>query len=313
MDYKEKYIEYKHKYLQLKYSQNGGNNKQFPKDLILTKSTIITYFDKLLNLPLNIIKHTDYDVIEENYKEVYKLNKITDSFSHLCRMKCKVGDISPYQYYNMHKDEIDNMDRFDAIYHIYRNVKTCTNFNISRVIYLFKYLFGENIHNVKWLDMSAGWGDRLIGAICLDVKEYTGTDPNLCLKPVYRKIIHTLVDNNNKHKFTVHSLPFEQLELSDKYDIAFTSPPFFDLEIYNDEQENIIKNQTPEEWTEHFILPYVKKAFDNVVKGGYVVLYIENHKCDYIEDIIKQFGKPKMLYMKYDDKEILRPFFIWRK
>ena len=91
------------------------------------------------------------------------------------------------------------------------------------------------------LDFSAGWGDRLIGAIAYGTK-YTGVDPSNCLKKKYLKIINTLADNTKNYR--IINQPFEETDLEDNiYDFIFTSPPFFTYEVYEtDNQKQSIKN-----------------------------------------------------------------------
>ncbi len=60
---------------------------------------------------------------------------------------------------------------------------------VLQILYYFESLTSRHIKSV--LDMSAGWGDRLIGCMLYGC-DYTGFDPSECMKPVYRTIIKTL-------------------------------------------------------------------------------------------------------------------------
>ena len=107
----------------------------------------------------------------------------------------------------------------------------CTNFRISvclEVLDIFK--------PSKWLDISAGWGDRLISALLSPhVQEYCGVDPNPCLHPGYQSIIKHL-DPTHQKKCTLIQDGFETAKLPDtKFDLVFSSPPFFNLEVYSKE------------------------------------------------------------------------------
>jgi hypothetical protein len=56
----------------------------------------------------------------------------------------------------------------------------------------------------KWLDISAGWGDRLAAAIAYtqlsggDFEKYLGTDPNECLQGGYRAMIDELAATGDR-------------------------------------------------------------------------------------------------------------------
>ena len=300
------------------------------------------------NVPKSVLRDLqslDYQtdrngVIMENYMAVTPLNRLTSRFSERARMKCRrinaPSKMSPHDYYLSKKEYFDkkikdvkretsNKRDFERqIKKVRKEILTqapdCSYFNISRVIYLFKYLFGKNLKSLrrlKWLDMSAGWGDRLIGAIALSVAKYTGIDPSSEMEKVYPKIIDKLVSEKNKGKFNVFSIPFEELTEDPKsYDIAFTSPPFFDFEIYNDDKnQSTNKWKTVESWTSGFLLPYVEKAWRYVKEDGYLVLYIEDKGGSYVRSIESVLGKPtEELKMRYDDKpDILRTFYIWKK
>lgn len=247
------------------------------------------------------ISNTDPLTITEKWSEVDKYNSIVDHYSFKCRMKCKLGDQSPENYKSKHK----NKSWKDA----QKTVGVCTNFNISRVIYLIKYLFPNNYEQISWLDPSAGWGSRLLGAISLQIKKYRATDPNSCLDPIYKKIINDL---SNGGDYKVINSGFENYKIDDKYDLVFTSPPFFDFEIYSNNKEQSIKiYNTEEEWTNKFLIPMIQRSKKALKKNGYLVLYIEPKGDIKYDDIFKDFTK---LYMKYDDQidYIGRPFYIWQ-
>ena len=63
----------------------------------------------------------------------------------------------------------------------------------------------QDLAGYKWLDISAGWGDRLIAAISLDM-EYLGYDPNVKLEPGHTAIIEKF---GNKDKQKICYEPFE--------------------------------------------------------------------------------------------------------
>ena len=64
---------------------------------------------------------------------------------------------------------------------------------------------------------------------------YIGFDPSTCLKPLYKKIIKEMATKEEQDKglFKVITKPFEKArkDLKGDYDLAFTSPPFWDLEV----------------------------------------------------------------------------------
>lgn len=103
------------------------------------------------------------------------------------------------------------------------------------------------------LDPCSGWGDRLMGALSSDkINKYVGFDPNRSLRYGYAKLMElydleikefntesmrfTGESNNIKKDITMYCLPFEDSERileENSFDLVFTSPPFFDFEVYS--------------------------------------------------------------------------------
>ncbi len=236
-------------------------------------------------IPINnmkIIFVTDY------YKDIDMVN-ITDYFSQKCRIKCShMNNISPLQYFKKNKQSIYDklMKQYNKVtwhqldIHMYMNIKQCTNFYTPIVVNVLHYFKPK-----KYLDFSAGWGDRLIGAIAYGMTDptfhYTGVDPSECMKKRYKKIIKKLT--NNDPRYNIINLPFEDTKLENNtYDLVFTSPPFFDLEIY--ETDNInqsVKRYTNiDDWFNKFMAQCIDMSIKALQKNGHLALYIADSMND---------------------------------
>jgi 16S rRNA G966 N2-methylase RsmD len=85
----------------------------------------------------------------------------------------------------------------------------------------------------RMLDISAGWGDRLSAAIATNLAKYQAFDPNTSLKEGHDRIINAFVPVEQRRCFNITYTGFEHAQLkADEFDLVFTSPPFFDFEIY---------------------------------------------------------------------------------
>lgn len=84
-----------------------------------------------------------------------------------------------------------------------------------------------------------------------------------------------------------------QLPADVKYDLVFSSPPFFDLETYSSVASNsLIKYNTSQKWFNGFLMPAIRKAIDYLSSGGYLVLYMgESQNTEYIPEMIKLTDK----------------------
>ena len=172
------------------------------------------------------------------------------------------------------------------------------------------------------MDISAGWGDRLISAILFDLDYYCGVDPNDCLKDLYKKIIDDLVKDDKKNNYQVIHDGFETADLPDmKFDLVFSSPPFFDVEIYSKSSgDSLVRYNSEESWYRDFLIKSIDKAYDYLEKDGHLVLYIsEGIKTSYITRMIEHINK-KMeyngiiyYYMEQKKKKHPRKIYVWTK
>jgi len=158
---------------------------------------------------------------------------------------------------------------------ITQNISENKVFNPTWAKSLIKLVLGDDIIGKKWLDISAGWGDRLITAMSLNM-EYLGFDPNTDLINGHNKMIE-LFGDTNKHKIIYE--PFEtSIVPPNKFDIILSSPPFFNVEEYSSSQntQSIIKFPNFNEWMIKFLFTSLLKAWISLKIGGYLVLHI----CD---------------------------------
>ena len=147
----------------------------------------------------------------------------------------------------------------------------------------------------RWLDISAGWGDRLGAACSLDM-DYFGFDPNLSLQKGHSEIIKTFGSKRSDQstRQAVVPLPFESEE-SQKliikdvkdhgpYDICLTSPPFFIIERYNGPNQSTENYPEFEEWLIKFLFRSLFYAWQHLKDGGYLAINIANIRgCPMVE------------------------------
>jgi len=153
----------------------------------------------------------------------------------------------------------------------------------------------EHFNAESVLDPCAGWGDRLIGAAaCKGVKRYVCFDPNRSLRPGYAKLMnlfgHSVTQLDDEHmtfsnSFQCNAQPFEigALELqTESFDLVFTSPPFFDYEMYNP------ANPQYKNWINEFYHPLFLQSCRCVKVGGHVAIHIGDTSAGVIEPFLKQ-------------------------
>jgi hypothetical protein len=221
--------------------------------------------------------------------------------------------------------------------------------NVAKAIY-------EITDAKKVLDTSCGWGDRLAGFYTSNAKEYIGCDPNPNTYAEYMNQVseyEMLLGNNNPiireerdgdidyftinahKKVTIYRCGAENLPWDTIKDIdcAFTSPPYFSTERYNEggehqEDQSWSKFNEYSKWRDDFYLPVSKKSFNSLSDNGHLFINIMDPKvdnkryksCDELVDNLKehftgQIGmrirqRPKSNKTKEDLQQFMNKIYI---
>ena len=124
------------------------------------------------------------------------------------------------------------------------------------------------------LDPTMGWGGRLVGACALDLPKYIGVDANPNLDPLYKKMCAFLQPRSktNIQLFFQDALTVDYSKM--KYDVVFTSPPYYNIEIYRKEKKDIEVQKTKEEWNETFYKPLFERTWAAMQSPGYYILNV---------------------------------------
>ena len=155
---------------------------------------------------------------------------------------------------------------------LYEGTQTVSNFRPTAAKYIYETYGGDG---VVW-DMSTGWGGRLIGALSSKrVKKYIGTDPSTV---AYEGVCKIKEDFSYLNKeVELHKLGSEVFVPSEKVDLCFTSPPYFDTEKYSDEDTQSYKKYPSEDkWINGFLFQTMKNCYESLKKNGYLLLNIAN-------------------------------------
>jgi hypothetical protein len=127
------------------------------------------------------------------------------------------------------------------------------------------------------LDFSAGWGDRLAGALASScVEEYAGVDPHLELHSGYQKQVQAFGRPSLTARF--FPVPAEEMVLPEEhFDLVFTSPPYFDKERYSHrDTQSWVRYRKLGEWLEKFLFPACERAWRSLRRGGVMAINISD-------------------------------------
>ena len=155
---------------------------------------------------------------------------------------------------------------------------------------------GENIQNFKpqnarsiaeylcpviWgniYDYSAGYGGRLLGISSSNMKyNYIGLDPNTeTIK--YLNYFNNLLDEAVGVKGNIIQDVSEEYQPTD-IDLAFSSPPYFNLEKYSDEDTQcMVRYRTLSEWFSGYVEPTIERIYKSLNKDGVFATNIADYK-----------------------------------
>tara|TARA_B110000211_G_C13968926_1_gene504045 strand:+ start:129 stop:1079 length:951 start_codon:yes stop_codon:yes gene_type:complete len=303
----------------------------------VTKKEIKENFKNLQTLPSILIKPRREDCRIQMAVKTDDISKITDYFSEKCRVQCSFKNKPPpiEKFKKLQNNPIFREGGYTKIEQfLYDNARGCNNFDVKVVLSVLRYFKPK-----RMLDFSAGWGDRLIGAMAYGC-DYDGVDPSECLHPKYQEMISTLLPPSKRGKYRMFKTGFEDFQIPSsfgnmnskklgkekKYDLVFTSPPFFDLEVYeNEKSQSISKFNTLEKWKQNFLIPAMEKSVSALETNGHLVIYVSDYttesgkRIQYVRDMKRKVRELGMTYQgnvcfsNKDDLNRVRVIYVWKK
>ena len=229
-------------------------------------------------------------------KEMWALMDETDKYSFQERMKCK-KDGSKYSPSDYAKKKKVSLSVARA------KMGECTLHPVPIILAVLE-LFKPK----KRLDPTSGWGDRLRGALLANVPMYVGVDSNPGMVKPYENIVNAYPDSNTK--VTMISSRIQDVNLPTKFDLVFTSPPFFTAEAY----KGATDWKSLDHFYEEFLEPFLNVCYNHLMVKGHLVLYIE--KADptrMIELVQRMFPSMKYEGVFYYAGGTPRPYYVWKK
>ena len=190
-------------------------------------------------------------------------------------------------------------DRFNDDSKLRRAIRICFEFRDgNNLVYptavrrALELVTGENIQNFKpqnaraivehlcpvmWgrvYDYSAGYGGRLLGITASNMHyQYIGVDPNT--ETVERlNYLNSLITNSG----TIVQNVSEEYQPED-IDCAFSSPPYFNLEKYSDEDTQcMVRYKTLDDWFAGYVAPTIRQIHRGLNREGVFATNIADYK-----------------------------------
>jgi len=169
---------------------------------------------------------------------------------------------------------------------IFTGVQAVSNFRPTAAAAIYDLFLRNSDGGIVW-DMSGGWGGRLLGAIASGVDTYIATEPSI---DTWLGLNEIAIDYGKDINIEIYCMGSEEYKpMKNSLDFCFTSPPYFDLEKYSDEEsQSYIKFSEKNAWIEGFL----KQTFENCYYGlkseGIMAINIADIKGKELEiDMIK--------------------------
>jgi hypothetical protein len=130
------------------------------------------------------------------------------------------------------------------------------------------------------LDFSSGYGGRILGAMTSNMRyHYTGIDPNTA---TFKGLdaLGSLINEVVGTSYEMHNTVSEEFDPeAGSYDAAFSSPPYFNLEIYTDEPTQCMNRYTNmDAWFEHYVEPTLRMLHKGLDRDGIYAVNIADYK-----------------------------------
>lgn len=351
-------------WIDLNYNYTKDEIKQYISDIIGNQNIELPFRDITLNdvqkdfndlmeyteSPTEGKWFTRYDYDEKYphkdlfFNNIRLGNKSSDYFHQVNRWNCdSINAPSPYRSWHIEKFRLTllnalwtmKVQRVDST--ILRSIiglrkYIASQFRPATAKAIYEYFGAKNV-----LDFSSGWGDRLAGFHASSAESYVGIDPNKTLITGYKKQIVAYNYLNKEKPVTMIEGCAEEVQFkSKKFDFVFTSPPYFNIERYTQEDNQSFKRHRKiDDWLNKFLFKAIKNAWDCLETGGHMAINISdvysNHTinkiCDPMNDYISTLDgaefdgcygyrmakRPNSGALKNKEGVFCEPMWVWKK
>lgn len=162
------------------------------------------------------------------------------------------------------------------------------------------------------LDICAGWGGRLVGAVVLGVPRYTGIEINHALKEPYQKMMAFLKEEGGESQMNMLFEDALHVDYSalPKYDMVLTSPPYYFLEKY---QHNL-EYKDKDDMDKHFYEPLFKKVYAHLENNGHMILNVNSEVYDRVcVKVLGEANEKIPLKKSKRQNEYGEFLYVWKK
>jgi len=209
-------------------------------------------------------------------------NKCVDYFTFVERLNTRSNKGGSYFELLANFDELLKKP-YIGQFVMYKTICCDKFFNEEQIVYELKRLYFASVNVFKptiaallyeqykpsrILDPTAGWGGRLIAAMSRDI-DYIGIELNTQLRQPYFEMLNMLQPHSasQTHMIFEDALKVDYAALP-PYDMVFTSPPYYNKEIYS-----CSSKKTIDEW-DSFYTELFSKTWRHLQHKGHFIINI---------------------------------------
>lgn len=308
---------------------------KFLRDPNEAKRLLERFYSKYIDVIKKSVNFGVFLFTDEDYERV---GFVSNYFTENVRAKCTLGDkeapIIAWRKKSNAREIAENAYLYGEKQMINLNMKclaegiygspvqkhVCTSFKIDLAYAVYRHFDAKKI-----FDPFGGWGDRMIAAGMLNLR-YSCCDANSELEAGYSGIKGFFKSKRLKYKIAA----IEDVDLDKvmgetgserSVDLVFSSPPFFDKEIYSEEETQSTSRHTNIASWKKWLFSVTNKLSRRIVKDGHLVYYIQDdNKIKIVESLIESMGGLKTIVLDSiipvkNMSRKSRPLymFVWKK
>lgn len=176
---------------------------------------------------------------------------------------------------------------------------------------------GADFSKMVFMDPCVGNGGALLAAISLGMKKVIGYDINQALSSGYIEMAKDLGLTPDNYQVRLGK-GFQTYTDIENVDVIFTSPPFFDVEIYSDDYTGR-HLESYDIWVDNFLIPFCVKSVKALNTGGVMLINMADFEtmkmCETTNKIMSGLDVKYEGVMGVSGGTVknLLPIFVWRK
>ncbi len=177
---------------------------------------------------------------------------------------------------------------------------TIQNFKPLNARAIYEYICPTFFGNV--LDFSSGYGGRMLGSMTSSLRyNYTGIDPNTKTFTGLDALGSLLTELNIGNGYQMHNTVSEEFDAPEKsFDGVFSSPPYFNLEIYSDEPTQCMNRYTNlDSWFDFYVEPTLNMVHKVLVDDGIYAVNIADYDKGKVKVVDKWIEISKKLNFEH--------------